>query len=78
MVKKLFSLYRNLVHKEINSLNQAALFLGLFSLLSQFVGFLRDRLLAHIFGAGAELDVYYSAFRIPDFIFVSVASVVSL
>ncbi len=52
--------------------------LGLFAFLSQVLAFLRDRLLAHIFGAGAELDIYYAAFRIPDFIFVTVASVVSL
>ncbi|MEK7175836.1 MAG: lipid II flippase MurJ, partial [Patescibacteria group bacterium] len=36
------------------------------------------RLLAHMFGAGSELDIYYAAFRIPDFLFISVASIVSL
>lgn len=30
---------------------------------------LRDRLLATGFGASAELDTYYAAFRIPDFIY---------
>ena len=39
---------------------------------------MRDRFLAHIFGAGQELDIYYAAFRVPDFLFVTVASVVSL
>lgn len=74
MVKKIFAL----LYKQTNTLNQAALLLGLFSFLSQVLAFLRDRLLAHIFGASAELDVYYAAFRIPDFIFVTAASVVSL
>jgi putative peptidoglycan lipid II flippase len=37
----------------------------------------RDRLLAHHFGAGGTLDIYYAAFRIPDFIFIFAASVVS-
>lgn len=74
MVKKIFGF----LHKEADSLNQAALLLGLFAFLSQVLAFLRDRLLAHIFGASAELDIYYTAFRIPDFIFVAVASVVSL
>ena len=66
------------LYKETQNLNQAALLLGLFAFLSQVLAFLRDRLLAHIFGASVELDIYYAAFRIPDFIFVTVASVVSL
>lgn len=74
MVRKFFSF----LYKETNTINQAALLLGLFAFLSQVLAFLRDRLLAHIFGAGVELDIYYAAFRIPDFIFVTVASVVSL
>src|SRR3989344_4917131 len=74
MVRKIF----NFLYKETGTLNQAALLLGLFAFLSQFLAFLRDRLLAHIFGASMELDIYYAAFRVPDFIFVTVASVVSL
>lgn len=74
MVQKILAF----LYKETRSLNQAALLLGLFAFLSQILAFLRDRLLAHIFGASAELDIYYAAFRIPDFIFVTVASVVSL
>src|SRR3989344_4160370 len=66
------------LYKETKSLNQAAFLLGLFAFLSQILGFVRDRLLAHIFGASETLDIYYAAFRIPDFIFVTVASVVSL
>ncbi len=66
------------LYRETSSLNQAALLLGFFALLSQVLALLRDRLLAHIFGAGTELDIYYAAFRIPDFIFVTVASVVSV
>ena len=74
MVRKIFGFF----YKETETLNQAALLLGLFAFLSQALAFLRDRLLAHIFGASTELDIYYAAFRIPDFIFVTVASVVSL
>lgn len=74
MVRKLL----NFLYRETSSLNQAALLLGLFAFLSQVLAFLRDRLLAHIFGASTELDIYYAAFRIPDFIFVAVASLVSL
>ncbi|MBX4181367.1 hypothetical protein KW807_00690 [Candidatus Parcubacteria bacterium] len=74
MVRKII----NFFYRETSSLNQAAFLLGLLSLISQIVGFLRDRLLAHIFGVGSELDIYYAAFRIPDFLFVTVASIVSL
>jgi putative peptidoglycan lipid II flippase len=74
MVKKILGF----LYRETSSLNQAALFLGFFAFLSQVLAFLRDRLLAHIFGAGVDLDIYYAAFRIPDFIFVTVASVVSV
>jgi putative peptidoglycan lipid II flippase len=74
MVRKLLGF----LSKETNDLNQAALLLGLLAFLSQVLAFLRDRLLAHIFGASIELDIYYAAFRIPDFIFITVASVVSL
>ena len=76
--KLLGFLYRGLLAREVSSINQAALLLGFFAFLSQVLAFLRDRLLAHIFGAGQALDIYYAAFRIPDFLFVTVASVVSL
>lgn len=39
------------------------------SLASRLLGIFRDRILAGEFGAGATLDVYYAAFRIPDFIY---------
>ncbi|MBI1974258.1 MAG: hypothetical protein HYS51_00125 [Candidatus Zambryskibacteria bacterium] len=74
MVRKILGF----LYKETKSLNQAAFLLGLFSFLSQILGLLRDRLLAHIFGAGQALDIYTAAFRIPDFIFVTAASIVSL
>lgn len=74
MVRKLLRLF----NRESSSLHQAAYLLGFFAVLSQVLAFLRDRLLAHLFGASTELDIYYAAFRIPDFIFVTVASVVSL
>lgn len=74
MVKRILSL----LNKEISGLHQAAYLLAFFSLLAQFLGLIRDRLLAHMFGAGELLDVYYASFRIPDFIFVTVASLASL
>ncbi len=63
---------------KIGGLHEAAFWLAGFSVLSQILAFLRDRLLAHYFGAGQALDIYYTAFRIPDFIFVTVGSLVSI
>lgn len=74
MVKRVLSL----LHKEITGLHQAAYLLGVFALSSQFLALIRDRILASTFGASQTLDIYYAAFRIPDFIFVTVASLVSI
>jgi len=63
---------------KISGLHEAAFWLAGFSILSQILAFLRDRLLAYYFGAGEALDIYYTAFRIPDFIFVTVGSLVSI
>jgi len=49
--------------------NQAALILAVSALLSRFLGVVRDWLLAGKFGAGTDLDVYFSAFKIPDFVY---------
>ncbi len=70
MVSKLLKL----LNKDISTINQAALVLAIFSFLSQIFGLIRDRLLASTIGPSASLDVYYAAFRIPDFIYVSIAS----
>ncbi len=74
MVRRIFGFF----YKETHRLHQAALLLAFFSLLSQLLGFVRDRSLAHYFGASTHLDVYYAAFKVPDLIFVTFASVVSL
>lgn len=54
-------------NSEISSIHSAALLLGAAGLLSRLLGVFRDRLLAGHFGAGRELDIYYAAFQIPDF-----------
>lgn len=38
------------------------------TVLSGFLGLIRDRLLAGTFGAGPTLDIYFAAFRIPDLV----------
>ena len=66
------------VYREIKGLHQAAYVLALFAFGSQMLAVVRDRLLAHEFGAGIELDLYYTAFRIPDLLFVLFAAVLSV
>lgn len=68
----------HLVYKEVRGLHQAAYILALFTFGSQLLALVRDRLLAHQFGAGIELDLYYTAFRIPDFLYVLFASTLSV
>ncbi len=65
-------------HKEIAGIHQAAILIGAFTFLSQILALVRDRLLAQYFGADLSLDLYYTAFRIPDLIYASVASLVSI
>ena len=73
MVKRILGIF----HKEISGLHQAAYLLGFFALCSQILALVRDRILAAHFGATNTLDIYYAAFRIPDFLFASVGSLVS-
>lgn len=73
MVSRLLKLFS----EEISGLHEAAFLLAIFALGSKALALFRDRLLAHNFGAGVDLDVYYAAFRIPDFLYVSLASLVA-
>jgi len=66
------------LNKEFRGVNEAALLLGGFTFLSQLLGLIRDRTLAHIVGVGPILDIYYAAFRIPDFLYISIASLASV
>ena len=54
---------------QTKTITGAAVILGLASLGSRITAIIRDRIFAHQFGAGNTLDVYYAAFRIPDFVF---------
>lgn len=60
---------RKLLTCKIDSITIAAGLVAVSSLVSRLLGIFRDRILAGEFGAGDTLDVYYAAFRIPDFIF---------
>ena len=57
------------LNKKISAIHSAALILGAAGFFSKVLALLRDRLLASHFGASRELDIYYAAFQIPDFIY---------
>lgn len=67
-----------MMYKEVRGLHQAAYILALFAFGSQLLALVRDRMLAHQFGAGIELDIYYAAFRVPDLLYVVFASTLSV
>ena len=60
---------KKLINGKAKSITTAALVLGMATLGSKVLGFLRLRIFAGDIGVGNELDIYYAAFRIPDFIF---------
>jgi len=62
MLKKIFN-------SQTKTITTGALIIGASYFISAILGLLRDRLLAGRFGAGLELDVYFAAFRIPDFVY---------
>src|SRR5690606_5694686 len=74
MVTRVLTLF----YQEIKGLHQAAYILALFTIASQIMALVRDRILANQFGAGPELDVYYAAFRVPDLLFVLFSSTLSV
>lgn len=58
-------------------MHKAALLIAALSLVSQLLAIVRDKLLAHTFGAGEALDIYYAAFRIPDFLYATLSSMLA-
>ena len=61
-------MFRNIFNFQTRNITSAAFILGITAFFSALLGLFRDRLLAGKFGAGDELDIYYAAFRIPDFV----------
>ena len=56
------------LNTQTKSISFASLILAASYFCSALLGLLRDRLLAGRFGLSNELDVYYAAFTVPDFI----------
>ncbi len=73
-MEKIFRIF----NREYGNVNQAAILLGFFAFLSQVLALFRDRAMAHFIGPSPTLDAYYAAFRIPDLIFICIASLASV
>jgi len=58
-----------LINHKSKTINKAAGILTVSAIFSRILGIVRDWLLAKTFGAGPELDIYFTAFKIPDFIY---------
>jgi len=60
---------KRLIGRPTENITAAAALVALLSVASRALGVLRDHILSGRFGAGLELDIYFAAFRIPDFIY---------
>jgi putative peptidoglycan lipid II flippase len=61
--------FNRFFNSQTKTVTFAAVLLAGSVLVSRLLGLIRDRLLAGKFGAGEELDIYFAAFRIPDFVY---------
>lgn len=62
MIKRFFN-------SQTKTVTFAAGLLSFSALISRFLGLIRDGLLAGHFGATIETDIYFTAFRVPDFVY---------
>lgn len=66
------------LHNRTKTLQGTAILLAGFTLTSQILGLLRDRLFASYVGLGSDLDAYYYSFKIPDMLYAFFAALVSV
>ncbi len=59
---------KKILNSKTKSVAWAAGLIAFSSFLSRLLSIVRDRLLASTFGAGESLDMYFAAFRAPDFL----------
>ncbi|HLA50862.1 MAG TPA: lipid II flippase MurJ, partial [Thermodesulfobacteriota bacterium] len=52
---------------EAKNITKAASIVGSATFLSRILGYIRDAVIAAYFGAGASADVFFIAYRIPNF-----------
>ena len=59
----------HIFNSQSKTIMSATFILAIAAIISRFLGFARNALLANYFGAGDIVDAYYASFQIPDFIF---------
>ncbi len=62
-------MWKKVWYKINNTVTGGAVLIAFFSLLAKIFALFRERLIAATFGASQLSDIYYAAFRLPDFIF---------
>jgi len=62
------SMINKILSHKAKSISSAGFILTFAGLTSSFLGLIRNRLLASNFGAGSQLDIYFTALRIPSFV----------
>jgi len=62
-------MFARILRSQTKTITFAAFVLAVSGIVSKILGLVRDRLLAGYFGAGEISDMYFAAFRIPDFVF---------
>lgn len=60
-----------------SAIGKTALVITFFTLLSNLLAVVRDKIFSTTFGAGEVLDVYYASFKIPDILFLLTGSLIS-
>ena len=58
-------------------MHKAALLIAALSLVAQILAVLRDKILAHQFGASMDVSLYYAAFRVPDMMYATLSSLMA-
>lgn len=72
MVSKLIQKGKKTIYAEQQSILSAAFVIAFMYAIAAFLGFVKNRLLAHYFGDSAELGLYFSADVIPSFIYTMI------
>lgn len=61
--------FNDILNSKQTGIKKATLIMVVSVLISRVLGLLRDRFLAGYFGASIDLDIYFTAFRIPDLVY---------
>lgn len=62
-------MFKKIITGKSKTIVSAAIIIGAASFASRILGLFRNRILAGMFNASIELDMYYAAFRLPDLVY---------